>query len=158
MKKLKFTPIFFVLMIFLAACSDDEDDIDQTNPTIDFDFESSFPKPCVVVQRGTTFNFHAKFSDNDVLGSYAIDIHNNFDHHTHDNYDVQCDLSPIKAPVNPFIYIQNFTIEGDLKEYQPTLEIVIPDAIDVGDYHFEVRLTDKTGWQTRHAIDFKIAD
>ncbi|WP_196895937.1 DUF4625 domain-containing protein [Aureivirga marina] len=158
MKNIKFATIFFVLIIFLTACSKDEDNVDKTNPTIDFNFNSSFPKPCSKIKRGTSLNFHAKFSDNDILGSYAIDIHHNFDHHTHDNYEVQCDMDPIKIPVKPFIYMQNFTIEGNVKELEPTIEISIPDDIDIGDYHFEVRLTDKTGWQSRHAIDFKIEE
>jgi hypothetical protein len=101
------------------------------------------------------------FSDNFELGSYSIDIHNNFDHHSHSTEVTECQLNPIKTPINPFTYINDFTIPVSQKQYQTNLPILIPTEnengiFDEGDYHFFISLTDKEGWSTQKGFSIKI--
>ncbi len=42
--------------------------------------------------------------------------------------------------------------------YDAKVDITVPDDIDTGDYHFMVRLTDKSGWQQLKAISIKIIE
>lgn len=100
--------------------------------------------------------FRAKFTDNTALGSYSLDIHHNFDHHTHSTEVNNCTADPIKKPVNPLLYINSVTIPDGQKSYEAVQEITIPTDIDPGDYHFMIRLTDKEGWQTIKGLSIKI--
>ncbi|MBD8488235.1 DUF4625 domain-containing protein [Echinicola sp. CAU 1574] len=148
--------LFILMMIFLASCGEDEKPlIDTEYPEILVE-DDSFPLQCSVIERGTTLEFKAYFSDNVELGSYSLDIHHNFDHHTHSTEVNSCNEDPIKTPVNPLLLIQTFTIPEGLTEYVGTAEIEIPADIDPGDYHFMIRLTDQEGWQTLQGLSIKI--
>jgi len=142
-----------VLVLFFAC-----EDIDSEVPVIDMSGDTAFPQNCVSVYRGETFTFHARFSDNIELGSFSIEMHNNFDHHTHSTSVVECELEPVKTAINPFLFIKEFSIPGGLTEYTATVSIDIPADVDTGDYHFMVRLTDKSGWQTFKGISMKIGN
>ncbi|UZD23213.1 DUF4625 domain-containing protein [Algoriphagus halophytocola] len=145
-----------VLSMILFACGEDE------KPAIDLEYPEiiatadSFPIQCSVVERGSTLEFKALFSDNVELGSYSLDIHHNFDHHTHSTEVNDCESDPVKAAVNPMLFIQTYTIPTGLNEYEAEAEIDIPSDIDPGDYHFLIRVTDKEGWQTLQGISIKI--
>ncbi|WP_421918126.1 DUF4625 domain-containing protein [Marinifilum sp.] len=149
---------FFVLLA--TACSDDSE-VDTTKPTIDINFEDAFPKNCETIYFGETFVLKLRFSDNVELGSYSIDIHNNFDHHSHSTEVTECDLDPVKEPVIPFVYIEDYSIPTGLKEYETNISISIPSEnegvlLDEGDYHFFISLTDKEGWSTQKGLSIKM--
>ncbi|WP_375584112.1 DUF4625 domain-containing protein [Cyclobacterium xiamenense] len=136
---------------------------DVDNPLIDTEYpeitvmDDSFPLQCSVFQRGTTAEFKAYFSDNKELGSFSLDIHHNFDHHTHSTEVNDCsNQDPKKSPVNPLLLIQTFSIPEGLTTFVGTAEIDIPEDIDPGDYHFMIRLTDHEGWQTLKGLSIKI--
>ncbi|HMM03462.1 MULTISPECIES: DUF4625 domain-containing protein [unclassified Dysgonomonas] len=152
--------ILFSLFCLLAmACSnDDEDSRDMEKPSIDMGFKNAYPQNCVILYRGESFPFRAVFTDNEELGNYNIEIHNNFDHHSHSTDDVECDLEPKKTPVKAFVYNQDFSIPLGKNIFEADNEIFIPEDVDTGDYHFMVRLTDKAGWQQLKAISLKIKD
>lgn len=120
--------------------------------------DSSSPLNCQVYHRGETIPFHYLLTDNTELGSFNIEIHNNFDHHSHSTAAGDCTLDPKKQPLHPWVFNQDYSIEPGLKRYEATLEIPIPKDIDTGDYHFMIRLTDRSGWQQLKAISLKIAD
>ncbi|SFT36782.1 protein of unknown function [Algoriphagus locisalis] len=148
--------IVLLAVSVLTACGEDE------KPAIDLEYPeiiataNSFPIQCSVVERGETMQFRASFSDNVELGSYSLDIHHNFDHHTHSTEVNDCESDPVKAAVNPMLFIQTYTIPTGLTEYEAEAEIDIPSGIDPGDYHFLIRVTDKEGWQTLQGISIKI--
>jgi hypothetical protein len=100
--------------------------------------------------------FRARLSDNKELGSVSIDIHHNFDHHTHSTEVESCSMDPIKTPVKPMLLLQSFPITPGNKTVETQEEIQIPADIDAGDYHFLIRLTDKEGWQTIKGLSIKI--
>ncbi len=150
---------FILSMLLIASCSsDDSIDKDEEKPTITVNYTDGFPQGCSVLTKGETYNFRAQVTDNKALASYSIDIHNNFDHHTHDDQVTECDLEEIKDAVNPFILMENYTIENGLTSYEINVSVTIPNDIDAGDYHCAYSVTDETGWQARTSIDIKITD
>ncbi|WP_458627189.1 DUF4625 domain-containing protein [Winogradskyella sp. PC D3.3] len=154
----KYFRLLFIFMFISSCSSDDSVDIDEQKPTISINYADGFPQACEQLVKGETYIFKAKVSDNKALASYSLDLHNNFDHHTHDDQGETCDLEPIKEAVNPLIYMENFTIEGGLTTYEINISITIPNDIDTGDYHCAYSVTDETGWQSRTSIDVKIID
>lgn len=142
--------------VTLGSCTKEEKD--DVYPEIKMDCCGGFPMNCDEVTRGDSFTFVAQFSDNEELGAFSLDIHNNFDHHTHSTDPLPCELYPVKDPVNPFRLIDEYQIPSGSESYLAEVEITIPADADTGDYHMMVRLTDKAGWQTLKGISFKVIE
>ena len=153
LKKTIFTLFFSLLLI---NCSSDSENIDQEKPTITINYDNGFPKSCTVLEKGKQYTIKVKVSDNIALAKYAIDIHHNFDHHTHDDQGSLCELNPIKTPISPLIFMENYNIDNERKEYEISQSITIPTNIDSGDYHCQISVIDITGWQSRTSVDIKI--
>ncbi|WP_064967044.1 DUF4625 domain-containing protein [Tenacibaculum ovolyticum] len=153
LKKTMFTLFFSLLLI---NCSSDSENIDQEKPTITINYDNGFPKSCTVLKKGKQYTIKVKVSDNIALAKYAIDIHHNFDHHTHDDQGSLCELNPIKTPISPLIFMENYNIDNERKEYEISQSITIPTNIDSGDYHCQISVIDITGWQSRTSVDIKI--
>lgn len=143
-------------ILFLGSCKKDEKSVDTEYPTIDISAADAFPKQCSEVKRGETIVFKALLKDNVKLGSFSLDIHHNFDHHSHSTEVSSCNMEPVKTPVNPFLYIKSFTIPSGLASYEAKAEIPVPSDIEPGDYHFMILLTDAEGWQTIKGLSIKI--
>lgn len=160
MKIFKIVVIPVVLLFLFNSCKK-EQEIDKQKPEIDLSFSDAFPVNCDTLYFGESFNFRVLFSDNIELGSYSIDIHNNFDHHSHSTEVTECDLDPIKESINPFTFIQDYSIPTRSKEYETNLSISISSgnsdgSFDEGDYHFFISLTDKEGWSAQKGLSIKI--
>lgn len=142
----------------LSACKKDgnKEEIDTEYPVIDISSTDAFPKQCSIIKRGEKFVFKANLSDNRQLGSVSIDIHHNFDHHSHSTEVEGCNMESKKVPINPMLLIKSFPIPSGQKTYQVAQEIDIPANVDPGDYHFMIRLTDEEGWQTLKGLSIKI--
>lgn len=158
MKINKYMLVFsFTALALISGCSKDaETQIDTLYPAIDITSGSSFPKQCSIVKRGEKFMFRADLSDNVALGSISVDIHHNFDHHTHSTEVASCEMDPRKTPTKPFLLIQSYAIPPDSKTYLVEQQISVPADIDPGDYHFMIRVTDREGWQTIKGLSIKI--
>lgn len=149
--------LLITCVAIIAGCSKDEEtSIDDTYPIIDNTAETAFPKQCSVINRGRSFVFRTTFSDDTELGSVSVDIHHNFDHHSHSTEVSDCNMDPVKAPLRPFLLIQDFPLPAGLKNYVLEKEILVPTDVDPGDYHFLIRVTDKAGWQTIKGISIKV--
>ena len=157
---MKFTRIGFALLaalIMFNSCSKDEKTaIDTEYPTIEVAAANSFPQQCSSLKRGEKFIFRANLADNVELGALSVDIHHNFDHHSHSTEVNDCVPDPVKTPVKPFLLIKSFTLPTGQRSHQIAEEITVPADIDPGDYHFLIRLTDKAGWQTIKGLSIKI--
>ncbi len=147
------TLIIFALL--LTTCSKEQ--IDDQKPEIDMTWSGAFPTNCDTIYIGETFTFKAKFTDNTHLGTYSIDIHNNFNHHSHSTDVEECQLSPVKEPVTPFLFINEYEIPEGERYYEANIEINVPDGVDEGDYHFFISLTDREGWRAEKGLSIKIA-
>ena len=146
--------IFLILILFICSCSNIE--IDDKVPEIDMSFADAFPKNCDTVFIGETFRLKALFNDNVALGEYNVDIHHNFQHHSHSTEFFECTLEPKKTTINPYLLIKTFNIPENSREYYTDDEIFVPQGVDPGDYHLFLRLTDRAGWQAVKGIGIKI--
>ena len=147
---------FVILLVILSSC----DDLvkDEQAPSIDISSTDAFPQNCITMYRGETFDFKIRLTDNIELGSFSVQMHHNFDHHTHSTSATQCEMAPVKNAVNPMIFINEYPIPEKLTEYVATGTISIPTNVDTGDYHFTIRVTDASGWQDFEGISVKIGD
>ena len=150
--------LLFVLFVF-TTCS--KKDIDDQDPEIDLTISDAFPTNCDTLYFGEAFTFKVLFTDNFELGSFSIDIHNNFDHHSHTTEVTECSLDEIKTPENPYLSIEEYDIPEGLDAYETSLKISIPNGndngvFDEGDYHFFISLVDKEGWSTQKGLSIKI--
>lgn len=152
----RITTFSLLIASFLLSSCKDDIEIDTEYPEIDISFDQAFPKQCSSMKRGETFTFRARFTDNLQLGGFSIDIHHNFDHHTHSTEVNDCDMEKVKETENPFLYIKSYSIPDGLQEYMAEIELTIPDDVDDGDYHFMILLTDNEGWQTIRGLSIKI--
>ncbi|MBX3253888.1 MAG: DUF4625 domain-containing protein [Chitinophagaceae bacterium] len=142
--------------VFIAGCSKNKDAPDTEYPTADVTASSAFPRQCSELIRGQIFTATIPVADNVELGSVSIDIHHNFDHHSHSTEVEECNLDAVKTPENPLTLVKTIPIPAGNKTYTVTQEIEIPANADPGDYHFMIRATDKEGWQTIKGLSIKI--
>lgn len=148
-------------LIYVCGCKVDESQIDTEKPIIDLSMIDAFPKSCDTLYFGEQFNLKAILKDNSELGTYSIGIHHNFDQHTHSTEFDICSFDNVKPAVNPCTYIQDYTIPANTTSYDISQTITIPKGDgsllhDPGDYHFEIRLTDKEGWSALKGLNIKI--
>lgn len=160
MKKLKLIGSMLFIAVAMTACSSDDSSSvkDDVKPTIDTSIAGAFPTSCSTVTRGQVIQFKALFKDNVALGAYSINIHNNFDHHSHDTEADSCEFDPIKTPVKPWTKTFTYTIPANSAEFIAEQQITVPTDIDTGDYHFMIQLTDAQGWATMRGISFKVVE
>ncbi len=149
----------FLVLVFISCEKDDN--IDTEKPKIDNGFAEAFPVNCDTLYFGESFDLRVLLTDNIELGSFSISIHNNFDHHSHTTDVSACNLDPIKDPISPFVYIQDYDIPDGLSEYKTNISISIPAVVgnelyDEGDYHFFINLTDKEGWSAQKGLSIKM--
>ena len=147
-------------LIFIAtallACESNDPTVDTEAPFINGGFSEAFPVACTVLERGKTYTFKARFTDNQELGSYSFDIHNDFDHHNHPGDVNACNPEPAKTAVKPLVFVQDYNIPAGQKEYTANVEVTIPADVDTGDYHFSIKLTDQAAWATYERMSLKI--
>jgi hypothetical protein len=149
-------------MVALSCQKDKE--LDKEKPVIDLSISDAFPDNCDTLYFGESFDFKVLFKDNAALGSnrsYSIDIHHNFDHHSHSTEVTECELNLKKDAINPFLFIESYDIPEGQTSYKTNLTIPIPDNLDgeifdEGDYHFFISLTDKEGWSAQKGLSVKM--
>ncbi|MVN91113.1 DUF4625 domain-containing protein [Mucilaginibacter aquatilis] len=154
---LKLSMCLLAIIILAGGCSKNNEETKDTEyPVIDLSVADAFPQQCGTVKRGQTFTFRARVTDNAELGSVSVDIHHNFDHHSHSTEVQTCQMGAVKTPVNPLLLIKSISIPTGLKTYNVVQSIDVPANADAGDYHFLIRLVDKAGWQTIKGISIKV--
>jgi hypothetical protein len=158
MKRTTLLCLAVIIPLLFTRCGKDKAEVDTIYPEIDLSVAGAFPQQCSSIKRGEAFTFKVRFSDNIELGSYSLDIHHNFDHHSHSTEVEECILAGKKTPVKPFLFIKDYPLTAGLQEHVATVDISVPADADAGDYHFMVRLTDKEGWQTMRGISIKIIE
>ncbi|MCD7975685.1 MAG: DUF4625 domain-containing protein [Tannerellaceae bacterium] len=114
------------------------DDGDTTKPVINL----ISPAEGAHLKIGNTsgVHFEAEFSDDEMLGSYKIDIHNNFDDHGHGTKSE----SEEKKTVD-FEYSGNWDLSGYKNTTVHHHDIKIPENATPGKYHMVVYCLDKAG-------------
>ncbi|MDR2622785.1 MAG: DUF4625 domain-containing protein [Dysgonamonadaceae bacterium] len=95
-------------------------------------------------------HFEAEFSDNEMLASYKVNIHPDFDDHTHARTRASSE------PTVDFEYEQSWTISGKNASIHHH-EITIPENATPGDYHLMVYCTDAAGNESHIAVDVELS-
>ncbi len=155
------TGIWLLLFSIGAVTACEQSEKDTEKPVIDLSVAGAFPLNCDTLWFGEPFTFVAQLSDNIALGAYTIEIHHNFDHHSHSTEVSTCALLPKKIAINPYHYIQDYEIPSGLNSTRAELQLVIPITgqkgnFDDGDYHFYIGLTDQEGWSAQRGLNIKI--
>lgn len=154
MKKISAT---LFLLCALSGCGDSDDEKkDMEKPVITDLGVEACPQDCQSFKRGEEMQFCYLFTDDVELGSYNIEVHNNFDHHTHSTSAVECPMEDKKSPVNPWIYNEDYAIPAGSTHYEAHQFITVPEDVDCGTYHFVIRVTDQAGWQQIRSVSIRI--
>lgn len=116
--------------------------------------------------------FRYIFEDDVELGSFNIEVHSNFDHHSHsteaDNHDhegAECEEhnhehggGEPEGDGEAWYFNKDYSIPAGQKTYEAHLDIPIPANAKHGAYHFMVKLTDKAGFSTHKALSIIIEE
>lgn len=145
----------FLFFLIIFSCKDDEKETDKIKPNIEFE-NASFPKNCDTVFVDKEFEIKFNIEDNEELGSLSIDIHNNFDHHTHNTEGVGCNNDKKKEAVKPYKNIIEVDIPANSKKFAVSKKINISSQFQTGDYHMFITVVDKQGWSSNKGISFKL--
>ncbi|MDT0677168.1 DUF4625 domain-containing protein [Autumnicola musiva] len=153
--------IIFSLSLFLAislfSCSSDDDAmLDNEKPQITV----NEPTEGESFEAGGELHFDVDFSDNDALSSYKVDIHNNFDGHTHSGLLSTSPgvVSKQASELSPWSMSQTFEIEGNPRTYNAHEHIEIPADIAEGPYHLGITVIDVEGNQNQVYVEFIVGE
>lgn len=114
-------------LVLLNACSKGDEDKDTTKPVITL----STPKSGDEFISGEKINVSVSFQDNKELSQYKIEIHDDFDGHTH-----------LKTGSPAFSYTKIVALTSNGSHH---FAIDIPADVAAGPYHFIVNALDKAG-------------
>lgn len=116
--------------VVLTSCSDD--DGDTTPPVINL----IEPEEGAVLKIGSDVHFDMELSDDEMLYSYKVEIHNNFDGHEH--------TKSLKAEEETvaFSFNKSWDVSGQKNAKIHHHEIVIPENATPGNYHLMIYCTD----------------
>jgi uncharacterized membrane protein len=144
--RINFFTICLMAIFFLAfvACKEDSD---TTKPVINL----IEPEDGDVLQIGNEngVHFEVEFSDHEMLASYKVDIHSNFDNHSHA-------ATKGEAETEDFNKSWTWTITGKNTSFHHH-EIRIPKNATPGDYHLIVYCTDAAGNESHFAINIELS-
>lgn len=138
MKKYIFFSIISLALTFtFTSCDkDDDDNVDTTKPVIELDEPEDGDELLI----GAGVHLECDFSDNEELGSYMIEIHNNFDGHSHKAKTTRGD--------EPFFFKKAYDISGLRNTHVHHHDVTIPENATPGNYHLVVYCTDAAGNQS----------
>lgn len=130
----------FLFAVSIIICgtlfiSCDENDGDTTPPVINL----IAPAEGAVLKIGSDVHFDVEFSDNEMLQSYKVEIHNNFDGHGHNRV-----LKSAESTQN-FSFNKSWDISGQKNKKEHHHHIIIPENATPGNYHLMVYCTDAAG-------------
>ena len=117
-----------ILSVF-TACSDD--DGDTTPPVINL----IAPAEGATLKIGSDVHFDMEVADNEMLGSYKIEIHHNFDGHGHSR----------SAKTDGFYFERQWSLSDQRNARIHHHEIIIPEDAIPGNYHLMIYCTDAAG-------------
>ncbi len=137
-KNILFFVLSAIMCVSFSAC--DEEDADTTKPVITLDE----PEDGDSLRIGKSVHFECDFSDDEALGSYLIEIHNNFDGHGH---KTRADETV------PFSIKKSYDLSNLRNTHVHHHDIVISDNTTPGAYHLVVYCTDAAGNQSMVARD-----
>lgn len=135
--------ILFVSTSVFTSCDEDGD---TTPPSIHLLAPSNGSK----LQIGKDVHFEAELSDDIMLRSYKIEIHNNFDGHDHGStYGIESENTGTTA----FSFQKSWDLSDQRNKTIHHHEIIIPEDATPGHYHFMIYCTDAAGNESHTACN-----
>lgn len=132
--------LLFISTLTFFSC--DNNDSDTTKPVIDL----HEPEEGQVLTIGEDVHFEMDLSDDVMLGSYKINIHNNFDGHGHgESRAVATAASEAEEERVAFTFDRAYDVSGHITKHEHHHDIVIPANAKPGNYHLMVYCTDAAG-------------
>ncbi|MFW5700868.1 MAG: DUF4625 domain-containing protein [Cyclobacteriaceae bacterium] len=140
-----FSLLIMAAALIFSGCDDEEVDVtlpSVSNVTINDMSEN------IQVNPGSTMHFDAVFSDDVRLGQYKLDIHDNFDGHSHGGRTTNVDA-----------WDTTFVEELIGKTQEVHQDIKVPGNAATGPYHFNLQYFDAQGNEgPLLTLDFEIVD
>ena len=171
MKKLLTIIASALIMSAITSCDKDDDkDIDTEKPQINASIDGASPANATTFYFGESIPVKLLLTDNAELGSFSVNIHNNFDHHSHSTEE-EGDEHHEEGEEHhhhegedgdAFQFTQDYTIPAGSTQFLIDTKITLPakssdgDEYEGGDYHFMITVTDKAGFSTFKAFEIKI--
>lgn len=143
--KTKINLLSFLLLIVFSvsmfiSCSNDETG-DTTSPAINL----IAPTEGAILKIGSDVHFDLELSDNEMLASYKVEIHNNFDGHQH-NRSMSAHGSAVNEDgTEPFFFQKVWDVSGQKNTKIHHHEIIISENATPGAYHLMIYCTDAAG-------------
>lgn len=130
--------ILFFSFLFVSCSKEDEGD--TIKPVIDL----LEPEEGAILRIGSSHGVHFEMNlhDNEAIASYKINIHNNFDGHSHTR-------ASEAGITKPFTFERTYTDKAGQKDaYVHNHDIKIPADATPGNYHLMVYCLDQSGNET----------
>lgn len=143
MKKIQYLAIVTIASLFTFTSCSSDDNADTQKPEVNL----VAPAEGAKLEAGKDIHFDMIVSDNEGLGSYNVDIHDNFDGHDHSGENHTHALKAV-VETKPFTYNNTWQLGGVKNDNIHHHEIVIAENATPGKYHFAVKVLDKAGNQT----------
>jgi hypothetical protein len=150
---IKFSIVCLMAIFSLTFIACKKDDGDTTKPdTTKPEIKLIEPAEGDALQIGDEHGVHfeAEFSDNEMLASYKVDIHPNFDNHGH------ATTKDITGTVD-FEFNQSWDISGKKNADIHHHEIKIPENATPGAYHMMVYCADAAGNESHIAVNIELS-
>lgn len=135
-----------ILSLTNIACSDD--DGDTTKPVITLNAPAEGANLLIGDEHG--IHLDMDLEDNEMLGSYKINIHPNFNGHTHTRNE--------SAGTVDFEFTRVWDVSGVKNTHVHQHDIKIPANATPGHYHLMVFCTDASGNQSSVAVNIELSD
>jgi hypothetical protein len=97
-------------------------------------------------------HFECEFTDNEALASYKVNIHPNFDGHTHSKVV----STRSEAQTVDFEFERSWTLSGRNAAIHHH-DIIIPENATPGDYHLMIYCTDAAGNESHIAVKVELS-
>lgn len=159
-----------IMSAFTSCGNDDKEDIDTEKPQIIANIDGASPANTATFYFSESIPVKLLLTDNAELGSFSVNIHNNFDHHSHSTEEEEEEHHHEEEEHHhhdgeegdAFQFTQDYTIPAGSTNFLIDTKIALPvksddgDEYESGDYHFMIIVTDKAGFSTFKAFEIKI--
>ncbi|MDR2764558.1 MAG: DUF4625 domain-containing protein [Tannerella sp.] len=145
---MKARTIFFIMgltALLFIVCNACKEDSDTTKPEILLVEPAEGDLLHIGDEHG--MHFEVEFSDNEMLASYKVDIHPNFDGHSH---------TRATSETVDFEFDKSWSLSGKNAAIHHH-EIMIPEEATPGAYHLMVYCTDAAGNESYVAINVELS-
>ncbi len=133
MKKISLWIPLIALLALISCKKEEKEEFDKQKPSI------TMVKPSngQMVKGNENLQIELKFTDNMNLSQYKLEIHPNFDGHSHGKTESEM--------VTPWEWDTIVNISG--KEHTAKFSIQVPKDVKAGNYHFTAMCTDEAGYE-----------